>query len=153
MSTLTLVAGLVGCLLLGLQADGSSSKSGAKLTPADLVGGYTIVGGEKFGLKEPEERVKGSTVRFTEDRVVVTDKDKKEVYGATYILEPSARGARIVMTSKLGSEEGQVARGLIQKDGETIRLIYALPGAPEPTEFKTKDRQLMFELRNTNSGK
>jgi uncharacterized protein (TIGR03067 family) len=149
MSTLTLITALVAGLLLALQADGSSSKSGAKLTPADLVGGYTIVAGEKFGLKEPEERIKGSTVRFTDDRVVVTDREKNEVYGASYKLEPGERGCRIVMTSKLADSEGQVARGLIEKEGDTVRLIYALPGGPEPTSFKTRDKQLMFELKNT----
>lgn len=149
MSTFTIVTGLAAALLIALQAVETSSKSGSKLTPAELVGGYTIVGGEKFGQKEPEDRINGTTVRFTEDRVVVTDKDKKEVYGATYKLEPGEKSCRIVMTSKLANEEGQVARGLIEKDGDTVRLIYALPGGEDPTEFKTKERQLMFELKNT----
>lgn len=148
MSTFTIVTGLVAALLVAVQAAQTSSKSGTTLTPAELVGGYTIVGGEKFGQKEPDDRIDGTTVRFTEDRIVVTDKDKKEVYGATYKLEPGEKATRIVMTSKLANEEGQVARGLVEKDGDTVRLIYALPGGEDPTEFKTKERQLMFELKN-----
>jgi len=151
MSTFTLMFGLATGVVLALQAVGSSEKSGTKLSPAELAGGYTIVSGEKFGLKEPEDRIKGSTVRFTDDRVVVTDKDKKEVYGASYTLEPGDKACRIVMTSKLADKEGEVAHGLIEKNGDTVRLIYALPGGEEPTEFKTKDKQLMFELKNLNN--
>ena len=51
--------------------------SGGKLTPTDLVGTYTIVGGEKFGQPEPAERVAGSTVKFTDTTVTVTDKSKQ----------------------------------------------------------------------------
>jgi uncharacterized protein (TIGR03067 family) len=148
MSTFTIAFGFAAVVLIAAQALETSSRTGKALSPADLVGGYTIVAGEKFGIKDTEDRVKGSTVRFTEDRIVVTDKEKKEVYGATYTLEPCDKGCRIVMTSKLAENEGQVARGLIEKDGDALRLIYALPGGEEPTEFKTRDRQLMFEMRN-----
>ena len=129
----------------------------AGLKPSDLVGGYDIVSGEKFGVPEPDDRIKGSTVRFTEDRVVVMDKDSKEVYGAAYKLERSeiattaeasgATAARIRMTSKLADAEDEVAWGLVDKADDKVRLIYALPGADAPREFKTKDKQLMFVLK------
>lgn len=129
----------------------------ARLKPADLAGGYEIVAGEKFGVPDPAERIKGSTVRFTEDRVVVMDKDSKEIYGATYTLEPAevakeaeasgAAASKIKMTSKLADAEETVALGLIDKDGDTVRLVYALPGGDTPREFKTKDKQLMFILK------
>lgn len=129
----------------------------AGLKPAALVGAYEIVSGEKFGVPDPPERIKGSTVRFTEDRVVVMDKDSKEVYGAAYTLEPSevattaeesgATAAKIRMVSKLADAENKLAMGLIEKDRDKVRLIYALPGADAPREFKTKDNQLMFTLK------
>ncbi len=53
----------------------------------DLVGRYVIVSGEQDGAKEPEERIKGTVVTFTKDSVVVADKDKKELYSATYKLD------------------------------------------------------------------
>jgi uncharacterized protein (TIGR03067 family) len=115
---------------------------------ADLVGGYTIVSGEISGIPEREERIKGSVVRFSEDRVVVVDKESKELFGATFKLDTTQSPWQITMTSKLGQNEGQVARGLIEKDGDTVRLIYALPGGQTPTEFKTKDKQLMFVMKN-----
>jgi hypothetical protein len=42
---------------------------------------------------------------------------------------------------------GEIARGLIEQEGETVRLIYALPTGEIPTEFKTKEKQLMFVLK------
>ena len=145
------------------RAQGEASEAAPVLKPSDLAGGYEIVAGEKFGAPEPADRVKGSTVRFSEDRVVVMDKDSKEVYGATYALEPAeaaagaaatgAVGSKIKMTSKLGDagSENQVAMGLIDKDGDKVRLIYALPGGEAPQEFKTKAGQLMFVLKKKAS--
>jgi uncharacterized protein (TIGR03067 family) len=123
------------------------SQQGSGLRPADLVGQYTIARGEREGVPEPEERVKGSVVRFSEDRVIVVDKENKEIYGAEYKLDARHNPAQITMTSKLGAKEGEVARGLIDKNGETVRLIYALPGGAMPTSFKTRDKQLMFEMK------
>jgi uncharacterized protein (TIGR03067 family) len=151
MSGITIVLGLLFALIMGARAVSDKPlKVGPKLSASDLVGGYTIVAGEKFGVKEPEERILGSTVQFSEDRIVVSDKDKHEVYGATYELEPGEGEGprRITMTSKLASDEGEVAKGLIEKHGDEIRLIYALPGGQEPTEFKTKEKQLLFVMKS-----
>ncbi|MBX9628303.1 MAG: TIGR03067 domain-containing protein [Gemmataceae bacterium] len=122
----------------------------AGLTPADLVGGYTILSGEKFGQPEPEERVRGTTVRFTETDVVVSDKDTKETYAATYRLDAGRSPCGITMTATRAPNSGDVAEGLIEKNGDTIRLIYALPGAEKPTGFRTGPKQLLFEMRNLN---
>ncbi len=132
---------------------GPAAWAAEKVTPKDaaaaLVGGYTVVSGEKYGEKEPAERVEGTSVRFTEDRIIVTDKDKTEVYGSQYTLDTSESPYRITMTSKLGPSEGKIAKGLIEKKGDTLRLIYALPDGEAPTEFKTKAKQLMFVMKNT----
>jgi len=98
-------------------------------------------------LKEPEERIKGTIVTFTKDSVTVADKEKKERYSATYKLDSSKTPSDIVMTSKVEGSSGDIARGLIQKEGETLRLIYALPKGEIPTEFKTKENQLMFIMK------
>ena len=142
-----IVLGMAG-MLAGSMARAADDKADAKKVAAELVGGYTVVSGEKYGQKEPEDRVKGTIVRFTEDRVVVTDKDKSEVYGSEYTLDTSKKPYKITLTSKLAPSAGQVSKGLIEKDGDTVRLIYALPGGDEPTSFKTKDKQLMFVMKN-----
>jgi uncharacterized protein (TIGR03067 family) len=90
-------------------------------TPEDLVGRYVIVSGEKYGMKEPEERIKGTVVTFTKDAVVVADKDKKELYSATYKLDSRKNPSTIIMTSRAESSAGEIARGLIKKEGDMLR--------------------------------
>jgi hypothetical protein len=53
------------------------------------------------------------------------------------------------MTSRVESSAGEIARGLIQKEGDTVRLVYALPTGETPTGFKTKEKQLMFVMKKT----
>jgi len=125
----------------------------AEDSPDDLIGGYTVVSGEKYGVPEPEDRVEGTIVRITSDAIVVTTKDKKDVYAASYKIESRKRPWRITMTSKLAPNEGEVAQGLIDKEGDTVRLIYSLPGGQVPTEFKTQEKQLMFVMKNENPKK
>jgi uncharacterized protein (TIGR03067 family) len=119
---------------------------GATLKPA---GTYVVVAGEKDGKKEPDERIKGTLVRFTDDTVVVTDKDKKETFSATYKISGTKSPFAITMTSKDAPVKGETAKGLIKKEGDQLRLIYALPGGETPTEFKTRDKQLMFVMKPT----
>ena len=143
LSTFLLVAGQN-------QAD-EKPKPNPSGAPADLIGGYTIVSGEKYGIPEPAERIEGTTVRIALDAIVVMDKDKKEVYAQTYKIDTTSTPWTIVLKSKITpykTGEDTVAKGLIQKDGDTVKLIYALPGGEMPTEFKTKEKQLMFVMKN-----
>jgi uncharacterized protein (TIGR03067 family) len=143
---------MIGLSAMTLMIVAAPASRADDLKPADLAGGYEIVSGEKFGVPEPEERIKGSTVRFTEDRVVVMDKEEKEVYGATYKLTPGEHGAaKIVMTSKLADMPDEVALGLVEKEGDKVKLIYAIPGGEAPRDFKTKDKQLLFVLKKKAS--
>ena len=74
-------------LAIAQQEDATTKPADKKTTADSLVGRYTITSGEKEGSKEPEERIKGTTVTFTKDTVIVADKDKKEIYSATYKLD------------------------------------------------------------------
>jgi uncharacterized protein (TIGR03067 family) len=130
---------------------GKGTKADKTCTPETLAGGYVIVAGEKEGIKEPEERIKGTSVTFTKDSIVVVDKEKKEVFSAFYTLKTTNNPCDITMTSRVESSAGEIARGLIQKEGDTVRLIYALPTGEIPTGFKTKEKQLMFVLKKSQS--
>lgn len=129
------------------QGEAASDDKDKPCTPEDLVGRYMIVSGEKYGMPEPEERIKGTIVTFTKDSVVVADKDKKELYSARYKLGSKTNPADIVMISKVEGSAGEEARGLIKKEGETLHLIYALPTGEIPSGFKTKEKQLMFVMK------
>jgi len=134
-------------LLVGLQARTEEKRTEDNSGTTKLSGLYTVVSGEKEGQKEPEERIKGTMVRFTEEAITVTDKDKKETYMASYKLDTGKKPWGITMTSTLGSTKGEVARGLIEKDGDQLRLIYSLPGGDLPNGFKTRAKQLMFVMK------
>ncbi len=116
----------------------------------DLTGSYSIVSGEAEGQPAPADKIRDDVVRFTESTVTVTDKDRKETWSATYKIDPSTKPCRIMMTEKSGPNKGERARGLIEKQGDTVKLIYALPGGDMPTGFDhTKPKQLMFVLKRS----
>ena len=50
------------------------------------------------------------------------------------------------MTSKQPKEEKTT--GLIKKEGDTVTIIYALPGGEAPKDFKTKEKQNLFVLKS-----
>jgi uncharacterized protein (TIGR03067 family) len=141
---------MLSSLAVAQETDSTTKKADKATTPESLVGRYTIASGEKEGSKEPEERIKGTTVTFTKETVIVADKDKKEIYSASYTLDTKTTPCQITMTSKVEGSAGEIARGLIQQDRDdenVVRLIYALPKGEIPTEFKTKEKQLMFVLK------
>jgi uncharacterized protein (TIGR03067 family) len=147
MIRLALLPAAAALLLMGLCVRADNPKA----EPVDLSGTYKILSGENEGKAEPEGRLKSDIVRFTKDKVTVTDRDKKETYVATYKLDASKKPWTISMTSTNGQSKGEIAKGLIEKDGETLRLIYALPAGETPTTFKTKEKQLMFVMKKMGS--
>ena len=122
-------------------------KSGASA----LLGQYTLVDGEKDGKKLPNERVAGSTVRITENAITTYDKDKKESYAVTYKLDTSKEPWRITMTSTRAPVMGEVAEGLIKKDGDVVSLIYGTRGGEVPNDFTTENNQLMFMMKKSDA--
>ncbi len=152
MTLLQMALGLVmlamaGTLAVAQDSTAQAASAGKSCTPEDLVGRYFIISGEKYGMAEPEDRVKGTVVTFSKDDVLVADKDKKELYSATYRLDSTKNPATIIMTSRVRGSSGEEARGLIEKDGDTVRLIYALPTGEIPRGFQTREKQLMFVLK------
>lgn len=144
---------LIGAVA-GAEPPAPDGKPAQKVDPkkaaASLEGGYTIVSGEKAGKAIPEAEIQGSVVRFTGDKILGTDKDKKEFFSATYTLDPSKTPWAIEMTSQQPKEAK--ASGLIKKEGDTITIVYALPGGAAPKEFKTREGQQLFVLKSLNKG-
>jgi uncharacterized protein (TIGR03067 family) len=130
---------------------GSLAQAEEKAAAKSLEGGYTIVSGEKDGKPIPDERIKGSLVRFTADKIAGTDKDKKEFFLASYTLDSSKKPWVIQMKST--SPKVAEATGLVKKEGDTLTIIYALPGAEAPKEFKTGPNQHLFVLKALKSEK
>jgi uncharacterized protein (TIGR03067 family) len=144
MSKLLFAAAVAGVVVTGAVTVGDD-----KAAPK-LAGGYTLVSGESDGKALPAEKVAGATVRFTADKIVSMDKDKKEVFVATYTLDTSKTPHVIRMKAEVPKADGEVL-GLVKKEGDTVTLIYNVRGGPAPVEFKTRDGQNLFVLRNTNA--
>ncbi|MDB5350874.1 MAG: hypothetical protein JWN86_2121 [Planctomycetota bacterium] len=142
----------LGMLMLAGSARSQESKSIAKDTDkASLVGNYELISGEDNGKPVPEDHIKGSIVRITDDDIVMVDRDNKEVYVTKYKLDTKAKPARITMTETGGprGRKGQKAVGIIERDGDRVRLCYCYEGGIVPTEFRTRagEKQLCFTMK------
>jgi uncharacterized protein (TIGR03067 family) len=163
-------AAVLLALACGLPADDRAKPADGK---AKLDGTYVLVSGEKEGQAIPKERLDGSMIKITDTTIVGTDKDKKEFYATTYTLDTSKTPWAISMTAtavkkdaadkdaKKDAETGkdlkggekQSAAGIIKVDGDTVTLVYALPGGKTPTEFKAGEKQQMFVLKREGEKK
>jgi uncharacterized protein (TIGR03067 family) len=150
-------------LALGLTAAADPQKPDPPPVPEEktgataLNGAYTIVAGERDGKAIPEAEIKGAVVRFARGKVIGTDKNRTEFFAATYKLDTTKKPWKIDMKSIAPMaptvsgntpKDGLTSTGLVKKDGDTLTLIYALPGGETPKEFKTKAKQQMFVLKS-----
>jgi uncharacterized protein (TIGR03067 family) len=113
--------------------------------PTPIEGGYTIASGERDGKPIPAERIKDAIVRLTGGRIVGTDRDRVELLVATYTLDTEKTPWALELRHYEAPD--QLSSGLVKKDGNVLTIIFALPGGAAPTEFKTKEKQVMFVLR------
>ncbi len=111
-----------------------------------LEGSYTVVSGQRDGKALPEEEFKGSVVTFTADRVTGTDKDRKMFFASTYTIDDSSRPYTIKMES-ISPKKGEKAEGVIEIDGDTVKLCYNLPGGKAPRGFEAGEKQHCFVLK------
>lgn len=138
-----------------LSVFGADKKEKDKDDVAHLVGSYKIVEGERDGQKIPDAHLKDMKVNIAANAITTLDKDSKELYVATYQVDATKKPWKITMTATIApsapeEKEGKAkAEGLIEIDGNQVKLIYALPGGKAPTEFKTDEKQQMFVLKKT----
>ena len=173
--TLAVMGVVAGFVVAEDRKDGGTRPADDKAT--SLVGTYTVVSGEKDGKPLPKEGFEGAVVKITDKTMVGTDKDKKEFYSASYTLDTSKTPWTITMTTtahgttarkddkkdkeeRKDGDKGEKpatetmnASGLVKVDGDTLTIIYALPGGKAPTEFKTGEKQQMFVLKRMEAKK
>ena len=112
-----------------------------------LEGQHQVTAAERDGKALAENDIKGVTFRFTGDKVVGATKDGTEFLTADYTLDAAKTPVVIVMKVTAGSDKGKELHGLVERKDNTIRIIYAAPGADAPKEFKTKQNQVMYTLK------
>jgi uncharacterized protein (TIGR03067 family) len=128
------------------RADEKDAKKAEDKDAQKIEGRYELVGGEENGKEVPADRVKGAVVVITGTTIVGTDKDKKEFFTCTYTLDTAKKPWKITMTSK-EPKEGEKSEGIVEMEGNTLKICYAVPGGKTPTSFKTEDKQNCFVLK------
>lgn len=111
-----------------------------------IEGGYTVAAAERDGQPLPKADFADAIVRIVGGRIVGTDRNRHEFLVATYTLDEQKKSPWD-LEMKLLTDKTDTVRGRAKKDGFVVTIIYALPGGPAPTEFKTKKGQQMFVLR------
>jgi uncharacterized protein (TIGR03067 family) len=129
--------------VLGL---GAATVASPTSDPTKYEGTYTIVSGEIEHTPFSSEMSTWSTVTITDKTIVITDKDNKKVFACTFTLDNTSLPQVIAMTSTF-PRRGQSATGIIELDGDTLRICYALPGGHMPTDFDSGDNQHSFVLQ------
>ena len=120
----------------------------AALEESIPAGTYIATAGSRDGKALTEDQIKGVTFRFDADKLVITDRTGKEIHKCTHTIDKSVTPWKITM--KMVNPSGgsdQTAVGLIQRDGESVSIIYPLAGGETQTEFKTKEKQEMYMLK------
>jgi uncharacterized protein (TIGR03067 family) len=113
-----------------------------------LVGTYTITSGERDGKAIPAAELAGSVITITREKIVGTDKDKKEFHAATYTIDTATKPWTIRMVNV--SPKNEKSAGVIAVDGDTVKICYALPGGKAPTSFKAGEKQHCFILKRAS---
>jgi uncharacterized protein (TIGR03067 family) len=138
-------------LFFAAQNPPDAPKDVAAITAA-LEGSYRILGGEQDGKSIPAERLKDHRVRITKETIVVVDADQKDIYTAKYRLnvEKKPYGLAMTTTGTPTGTDGTTATGILDCEGDTVKLIYAPQGGTPPTQLKTSPNtmQNMFVLEN-----
>lgn len=110
-------------------------------------GQHAIIAMERGGTAQDEATYKGATLRFSDGKFVGANKDGTEFLAADYTLTDDKNPCAINLKVTSGTNKGKDVQGLIDRNDNTIRLIFSNPGGDRPTEFKTKDNQTMYTLR------
>lgn len=118
---------------------------------ADLTGEYRIVSGERNGIPIDQSELTDAAIYINDKTIIAYDKERKEMFAATYTLETNRIPWQITMISTKAPDVGEIAKGLVETDQDRVKLIYALPNGQPPTEFKAGERQQMFVMMKTGT--
>jgi uncharacterized protein (TIGR03067 family) len=141
------IATVLIVLALVVPAWAKEEKPTSDKNELNLVGTYHIVSAERDGQPVPSDHFRGDTVQITRDKITTLDKDRKEILVVSYKIDPSTKPYKITTVTELPIKDMKTS-GLVEKDGDMVRLICAMPGGKDPTTFKTGNQQQMFVLKS-----
>jgi uncharacterized protein (TIGR03067 family) len=137
-------AAFLACLPLWAAGADEDSPDGGKFQ-----GTYTIVRGERDGKPLPKGDLEGSSVTITKDKILGTDKDRKEFFACTYTLDTTTKPWVIRMKST-APKAGEKSEGVVEVKDDAVKICYNLPGGKPPATFNAGEKQHCFELRRSS---
>jgi uncharacterized protein (TIGR03067 family) len=115
----------------------AEDKKEAGLDPAKLVGTWNYVSAEKNGEKVPEDRLKMQSVIFTKDKLTLKSQDS---FVLKYTIDTKKKPATIDLEIVEGPfAVGEKTQGIIELNGDELKICYAVPGGPAPAKFDGKE--------------
>jgi len=126
----------------------ADEKKDAKFDATKLVGKWDFVSGQKPGEKLEADRLKDQSVEFTKD--TLTLKGPAGTFVMKYKVDATKSPAAISLEITDGpAGAGSKSEGIIEIDGDKLKLCYADPGEPAPKSFevKEKDKARSFVLK------
>ena len=133
-------------LVVVLAAPADDKKEKLSIDPAKLVGEWAYVAGVRAGEKVPQDHLAG-TVTFGKDTVTVpADKDSK--FLMEFKIDTSKTPATIDLNIKDGPVKEGKAVGIIELNGDTLKLCYTIQGnRPEKFESTKENMAFCFTLQ------
>jgi uncharacterized protein (TIGR03067 family) len=139
---------LLGCaVVLALIPVVSADDKGTAATQK-IDGTYSVVAGERDGKPMADADVQKCIVKITASAISGTDKDGKEFLNATYAMDETKQDAagktcHIIMKTS----DGKAYQGMCEKTADGLKVVYQMAGGEAPTEFKTKEKQVLLVLK------
>jgi uncharacterized protein (TIGR03067 family) len=109
-----------------------------------LQGNWKQIAYERNGVVEPEdERGWNPTTAFTGDRFVVTLADGSTPIRGIYRIDPTTSPKRVDWMDEIGPDAGKTILAIYKLEGCKFTFCAAEPGHPRPTEFRTRQGQVL----------
>jgi uncharacterized protein (TIGR03067 family) len=129
---------LLAVLVVGLLLAADDVKNDSKGDMEKMQGQWTMVSGERDGQAIPDEFVQSLKRTIKGDRFSVKREDETLTAG-TFKLDASKTPKTIDLKVDEGQAAGQSMHGIYEFQGDTMKICYAGPGKPRPTEFSAKE--------------
>ena len=116
--------------------------------PAKLEGTYKIVGGQNDSVPYSKEAIAGWVVTIKGDTMTITDKNQKVFLSCTFTIDTTGTTSpQYVAMTTIAPMKGLELAGIIDREGETIRICYSQPEHDTPADFAAKKDQNSFVLK------